>query len=100
MLDAEHGPGRPANDADLSEIDLGLLLMRRATIVGSSLRPRTAEQKAAIATELRENLWPLLPKRDPIAPLVDTVYTFENASGAHARLESSAHAGKIVLTPH
>jgi putative PIG3 family NAD(P)H quinone oxidoreductase len=80
-------------------IDLGMLLMKRATIVGSSLRPRTIEQKAAIARELREHVWPLLPKRDPIAPLVDSVFSFENAAGAHARLESSAHAGKIVLTP-
>lgn len=80
-------------------IDLGMLLVKRASIFGSSLRPRTAEQKAAIARELREKIWPLLPKRDPIAPLVDSVFTFENAAGAHARLESSAHAGKIVLIP-
>jgi NADPH2:quinone reductase len=80
-------------------IDLGMLLMKRATVLGSSLRPRTAEQKAAIARELLENVWPLLPKRDPIAPIVDSVFSFENAAGAHARLESSAHAGKIVLVP-
>lgn len=80
-------------------IDLGLLLTRRATIMGSSLRPRTADQKAAIASELLEKVWPLLRRRDPIAPLVDSVFTFENAPGAHARLESSAHAGKIVLVP-
>jgi NADPH2:quinone reductase len=82
-----------------AKIDLGVLLMKRATILGSSLRPRTAEQKAAIARELREKIWPLLPKRDPIAPLVDSVFTFAEAPAAHARLESSAHAGKIVLVP-
>ncbi len=80
-------------------IDLGMLLAKRANIFGSSLRPRTAEQKAAIARELRAKIWPLLPKRDPIAPMVDSVFTFEDAPAAHARLESSAHAGKIVLTP-
>jgi putative PIG3 family NAD(P)H quinone oxidoreductase len=80
-------------------IDLGMLLTKRAGILGSSLRPRTAEEKGAIARELRDHIWPLLPKRDPIAPLVDSVFTFENAAGAHARLESSAHAGKIVLVP-
>ncbi|HZY98329.1 MAG TPA: NAD(P)H-quinone oxidoreductase [Candidatus Baltobacteraceae bacterium] len=83
----------------LATIDLGMLLAKRATVMGSSLRPRTAEQKAAIARELRANVWPLLPKRDPIAPIVDSVFTFENAAAAHARLESSAHVGKIVLTP-
>jgi len=80
-------------------IDLGMMLSKRATIMGSSLRPRTAEQKAAIARELGAKIWPLLPKRDPIVPLVDSVFTFENAAGAHARLESSEHKGKIVITP-
>ena len=80
-------------------IDLGMLLTKRATLLGSSLRPRTAEQKAAIAQMLLERIWPLLPKRDPIAPLVDSVFTFEQAAEAHARLESSQHAGKIVLVP-
>lgn len=81
-------------------IDLGMLLMKRATILGSSLRPRTIEQKAAIARQLLEKVWPLLPKRDPIRPLVDSVYSLGEASEAHARLESSEHAGKIVLVPH
>lgn len=81
-------------------IDLGMLLMKRATILGSSLRPRTIEQKAAIARQLLEKVWPLLPKRDPIRPLVDSVYSLDEASEAHARLESSEHAGKIVLVPH
>jgi NADPH:quinone reductase len=82
-----------------AEIDLARLLSRRATILGSSLRPRTAAQKAAIARELAQHIWPLLPARDPIAPVVDSVYPFERAAEAHARLESSAHIGKIVLTP-
>jgi NADPH:quinone reductase len=82
-----------------AEIDLARLLSRRATILGSSLRPRTAEQKAAIARELAQHIWPLLPARDPIAPVVDSVYPFERAAEAHARLDSSAHIGKIVLTP-
>jgi len=86
-----------ARAAAQAELDLGLLLSRRATILGSSLRARTAEQKAAIAQELRDRIWPLLPKRDPIAPLVDSVYPFEQAAQAHERLESSAHIGKIVL---
>ncbi len=82
-----------------AEIDLGLMHVRRATILGSSLRPRTADQKAAIARLLLEHIWPLLPARDPIAPVIDSVYPFDRAAEAHARLEASAHIGKIVLTP-
>lgn len=80
-------------------IDARLLIGKRATILGSSLRPRTAAQKADIARELRERVWPLLPQRDPIRPIVDVVYPFERAAEAHARLEASEHIGKIVLTP-
>ncbi|HEX3368815.1 MAG TPA: NAD(P)H-quinone oxidoreductase [Candidatus Cybelea sp.] len=82
------------------EIDLHRLLAKRATIMGSSLRPRTAEQKAAIARELERRIWPLLPKRDPIVPVVDAVFPFARAAEAHARMEGSAHIGKLVLTPN
>lgn len=81
-----------------ADLDLGLVLHKRATVMGSSLRPRTNEQKAAIAAALREHVWPLLPARDPIFPLIDAVYPLERAAEAHARLEASAHIGKIVLT--
>lgn len=83
----------------IAEIDLGRLFIKRGTILGSSLRPRSAEQKAAIAHALREHIWPLLPRRDPIVPVIDSVYPFEKAADAHARLESSEHIGKIVLLP-
>ncbi|HVA33837.1 MAG TPA: NAD(P)H-quinone oxidoreductase [Candidatus Baltobacteraceae bacterium] len=83
----------------IAQIDLGMLLTRRATIMGSSLRSRTNDEKAAIAAALRERVWSLLPQRDPIAPVVDSVYPFARAADAHARLESSAHIGKIVLVP-
>ena len=82
------------------EIDLHRLLAKRATIMGSSLRPRTAAQKAAIARELERRIWPLLPKRGPIAPVVDAVFPFARTSEAHARMEASAHIGKLVLTPN
>jgi putative PIG3 family NAD(P)H quinone oxidoreductase len=83
----------------LATIDLSRVFAKRATILGSSLRPRSSAQKAAIARALRKHIWPLLPKRDPIAPVVDSVYSFERAAQAHARLESSAHIGKLVLVP-
>lgn len=81
------------------EVDLVLLLSKRAAIMGSSLRPRSPEEKAAIARELERRIWPLLPKRDPIAPIVDRVYPFARAAEAHARMEASAHIGKMVLVP-
>lgn len=80
-------------------IDLRTLFVKRGTILGSSLRPRTNEAKAGIAQALRNAIWPLLPARDPIAPLVDSVFTFSDAAKAHERLESSEHIGKIVLVP-
>jgi NADPH:quinone reductase len=79
------------------ELDLGKLFAKRAALMASSLRPRSADEKAAIACELERRIWPLLPKRDPIAPLVDSTYAFDRAAEAHVRLESSAHVGKIVL---
>jgi NADPH:quinone reductase len=80
-------------------IDLRYLLQRRATLLGSSLRPRTNEEKGEIARGLRANIWPLLEQRDPIVPIVDSVYAFDEASQAHRRLEASEHIGKIVLVP-
>lgn len=80
-------------------IDLGKLHAKRATIAGSSLRSRTVAEKAAIADRLRERVWPLLPAKDPIEPLVDSIFTFADAPAAHRRLEASAHTGKIVLVP-
>lgn len=82
-----------------TELDLGELMRKRGTIFGTSLRPRTPDEKKAIAEALRERLWPLLPKRDPIFPLVDRVYAFAEAAEAHRRMEASAHIGKIVLVP-
>jgi NADPH2:quinone reductase len=81
------------------QFNLGTLLGRRASIIGSSMRGRTVAQKAAVAEQLLEHIWPLLPAKEPIAPVVDTIFPFERAAEAHARLESSEHIGKIVLTP-
>jgi NADPH2:quinone reductase len=81
------------------ELDLGQLFAKRGTVLASSLRPRSAEEKAKIARELCRHIWPLLPRRDPIFPVIDSVYPFERAADAHVRLEASAHVGKLVLVP-
>jgi NADPH2:quinone reductase len=81
-----------------AQIDLGLMLQRRLTVMGSSLRARTPQQKERIRDALAQHVWPLLPKRDPIRPIIDSTFPLERAADAHRRLESSEHVGKIVLT--
>lgn len=81
------------------EIDLVKLMQRRGAIMASAMRSRTVEEKAAIARDLLANVWPLLPARNPIHPVIDSVHTFADAAGAHRRMESSQHIGKIVLIP-
>ena len=80
-------------------IDMSTLLRRRATIIGSALRHRTPAQKGLIAAGLREQVWPKLPARAPIAPLVDSVHPLEDAAKVHEYFDSGAHIGKIVMTP-
>jgi NADPH2:quinone reductase len=81
------------------ELDLGQLFAKRGSLLASNLRPRSSAEKAVIARKLRRDIWPLLPRRDPIFPVIDSVYPFERAADAHVRLEASAHVGKLVLIP-
>jgi NADPH:quinone reductase len=78
-------------------IDLRLLMVKRLIHTGSTLRPRSPAEKAAIAEALREKVWPLLAA-GRCKPLIDSTYPLADAAKAHARMESSAHIGKIVLT--
>jgi NADPH2:quinone reductase len=73
------------------------VMMRRLTITGSTMRPRTAAEKGAIASELREKVWPLLDA-GKIAPVIHAVFPLEQAPAAHAMMEDGAHIGKIVLS--
>ena len=77
-------------------IDLGRLLVRRLTITGSTLRPRSVEDKGRIARALRQEVWPLL-EAGTVRPLVYRTFPLSEAAAAHALMESSAHVGKIVL---
>jgi len=79
-----------------AELDI-LQVMRRLTITGSTLRPRTAEFKGAIAASLREKIWPLI-EAGRIKPQVYKTFPLEQAGEAHRLMESSQHIGKIVLT--
>lgn len=79
-----------------SEFDAGLVLRRRLTITGSTLRPRPVAFKAAIAQALKERVWPLL-EAGKVKPVVHQVFDAAQAADAHALMESSQHVGKIVL---
>ena len=76
--------------------DFRRLLVNHLTITGSTLRPRTIEQKAKLAAELRASVWPLLDE-GRVPPVIDSRCPLARAADAHARMESSAHIGKIML---
>jgi putative PIG3 family NAD(P)H quinone oxidoreductase len=78
------------------EVNFAQLMTRRLTMTGSTLRPQSDLAKAGIAQDLREAVWPLLAARR-IAPVMDREFPLEEASVAHARMESSDHIGKMVL---
>lgn len=78
------------------EVNFAMLMTRRLTMTGSTLRPQSDLAKAKIAQELREAVWPML-SAGQIAPVMDSTFDLEAASEAHARMESSGHIGKIVL---
>jgi len=79
-----------------TDIDLRPLMTKRLVHTGSTLRPRSVEQKALIARALEEKVWPLLA-RGRCKPLIDSTYLLERAGAAQTRMETSAHIGKIVL---
>ncbi|OGB31231.1 MAG: NAD(P)H-quinone oxidoreductase [Burkholderiales bacterium RIFCSPLOWO2_12_FULL_61_40] len=80
-----------------SEINAGLVLRRRLTITGSTLRARPVAFKEAIAQACLKQVWPLIAA-GRIKPVVHSVFAAEDASRAHALMESNLHIGKIVLT--
>lgn len=77
-------------------VDLAQILRRRLTITGSTLRPRSIAFKAAIAANLRKRIWPML-ESGAIKPVIHQIFPLEQASQAHALMETSAHVGKIML---
>ena len=79
-----------------AEINLAPIMMKRQTLTGSTLRPRSVAQKGEIAQSLRERVWPLL-ESGKIAPVIFKTFPLAQAAEAHRLMESSAHVGKIVL---
>jgi len=81
----------------IAEVNFTKLMLKRLTNTGSTLRARSVAVKAGIANELEEKVWPLL-EAGTVGPVMDSNFPLEKANEAHARMESSGHFGKIVLT--
>ena len=79
-----------------AELDMRPVLGKRLAISGSTLRPQTVDEKAAIAGELATNVLPLLESGD-VAPIIHATFPLARARDAHTLMESSRHMGKIVL---
>jgi NADPH2:quinone reductase len=81
----------------VQDFDFVQVMVKRLTITGSTMRPRTTAQKGQIAAELREKVWPALDAgRCP--PVIHATFPLAQAAEAHRLMESSAHIGKIILT--
>ena len=79
------------------EMNLLPIMLKRLTLTGSTLRPRTVAQKAMIAHSLREKVWPLL-ESSKVRPIIHATFPLAQAFEAHRMMESSQHIGKIVLS--
>jgi putative PIG3 family NAD(P)H quinone oxidoreductase len=79
-----------------AEVNLGVLLAKRAAIAATSLRPRPLEEKAAIVAAVREHVWPLI-EAGGVRPVVDRVFPLTQAADAHRLVEASTHVGKVLL---
>jgi putative PIG3 family NAD(P)H quinone oxidoreductase len=77
-------------------VNLQTIMAKRATVTGSAMRPRTTQEKAAIAASLREHVWPVLAQGRCL-PMIHATYPLARAADAHREMESSQHIGKIVL---
>ncbi len=79
-----------------ADINMAVVMMRRLTLTGSTLRPRSDAFKAALADEIARHAWPLFTDGE-LSPIMDQTFPLAEAAAAHARMEAGAHIGKIVL---
>ncbi|MBI1775240.1 MAG: NAD(P)H-quinone oxidoreductase [Proteobacteria bacterium] len=79
------------------QLDLSIVMRKRLIVTGSTLRPRTPEQKGAIAASLLAKVWPLIAE-GRVKPIIHKTFPLKEAAAAHALMESNAHIGKIALT--
>ena len=99
-LDALNTGGRIVYIAALAgpvlEVPVMKIMQKRAAITGSTLRPRSADEKARLATEIERVVWPWIAA-GKLKPVIDATFPLENAAAAHAHLEAGEHVGKVVL---
>lgn len=81
-----------------AEVDFMGLMLKRLSITGSTLRARPPEEKAAIADAVKSAVWPWVASGG-VRPVIDSTFSLAEVDKAHARMDSMAHAGKILLTP-
>ena len=80
-----------------AELDLGTLLGKRAAVLATTLRARSAAEKATIVSSVREHVWPLL-ESGVVRPVIDSRLPLAEAAQAHRLVEASTHIGKVLLT--
>lgn len=99
-LDALKSGGRIVFIAAQAGSDVTLpvfrLMQKRATVTGSMLRPRSADEKARLAAAVEQHVWPWIAA-GAVAPVVDRTFPLEKAADAHAYLEAGSHVGKVIL---
>lgn len=83
-----------------AELDIAKLMHKRASVMGSTMRARSPALKGQVARQLLREVWPLLPAKQQIKPIIDTTFPLRQAWQAHARMEAGAQIGKIVLLNH
>lgn len=81
---------------EVEKADIRPIMIKRLTVTGSTMRPRTAAEKGEIADALEQDVWPLLAKGE-LAPVIHATFPLAEAAAAHALMESSTHIGKIIL---
>jgi NADPH:quinone reductase-like Zn-dependent oxidoreductase len=80
-----------------TSIDLRRIMMKRATLTGSTLRTRPVAFKAELARAIEEAVWPIV-KQGRYKPVIDSMFPFDRVVDAHKRIDSGEHVGKIILT--
>jgi putative PIG3 family NAD(P)H quinone oxidoreductase len=100
-LDALNTGGRIVYIASLGgstlEVPVMKIMQKRAVITGSTLRPRSADEKARLAAEIERRVWPWI-EGGKVKPIVDATFALTDAAKAHAHLEAGDHVGKVILT--
>jgi putative PIG3 family NAD(P)H quinone oxidoreductase len=99
-LEALNSGGRLVHIASLGggtvELPIVKIMLKRLAVTGSTLRPRSADEKARLAAEVERIVWPWIAA-GKVKPVIDKVYPLEQAAAAHAYLEGGTHVGKVVL---